>query len=193
MTIVEIRGAVGAVWFVFVVVWVIASRNTKRTVERPANQLGYRVAWIAAFAILFVSRPRAYNRFAPLTDHVLPGSDAVVLAGLALATAGLALAFWARATLGGNWSGTVTFKEDHSLIDTGPYAFVRHPIYTAILLMFVGTAVAYGTLGSLLAVPVAAVSFVVKARQEEHLLEKHFPDAYPAYRARTRMIVPFLL
>ena len=194
MTIIAGRQAVSALWLVFVVVWILASRDTKRTVERPDNQAVYRVMWLVAFVLLFLSRPRPHtNRLTPLVTSVLPSSRALVLAGFVLGCAGLALAFWARATLGGNWSGTITFKEDHSLIDTGPYAFVRHPIYTAILLMFLGTAVAYGTLGAVLAVPVGVVSFIVKARQEEQLLERHFPDAYPAYRSHTKMLVPFLL
>ena len=191
MTVVTIRQAVGLCWLAFVVVWVLASRATKRTVERPDNQFVYRSMWLVAFALLFLSRPR--RRVMLLDRPVLSSSIAVALAGLVLVIAGLAFAFWARATLGGNWSGTVTFKENHTLVDTGPYAIVRHPIYTAILLMFVGTAIANGTVGGLVALPVAVVGFVVKARQEEGLLQRHFPDAYPAYRARTRMLVPFVL
>jgi len=187
----ELREAISLCWLVFVVVWVLASGATKRTAERPGNQVPYRVMWFAAFGLLFLSRPRR-NALGSLGRAVLPADSTLAAVGLVLAIAGLAFAIWARATLGRNWSGTIQFKEDHTLVDRGPYAIVRHPIYTAILIMFVGTALAYGTLGALLAVPLAVVSFVIKARQEEELMEKHFPEEYAAYRARTRMIVPLV-
>jgi protein-S-isoprenylcysteine O-methyltransferase Ste14 len=191
MAIVDMRQAVGFCWLAFVIVWLLAAGRTKRTAERVANQAGYRVMWALAFGLMYVSRPGRAN-LGGLTAAVLPVNDLVVLLGLLLTIAGLALAFWARATLGGNWSGTIQFKENHELVQSGPYAFVRHPIYTAILMMFLGTAIANGTLGALIALPLAVASFIVKARQEEALMGKHFPDEYAAYRAHTRMIVPFV-
>lgn len=191
MSLFVLRSAVGLCWLGFVVVWLIAARSTKRTVERPPNQLGYRAAWVAAFALLYVSRP-GRARAGALSDKVLPDPLLLAALGLALTIAGLALAFWARATLGGNWSGNVTFKENHTLVETGPYSFVRHPIYTAILAMFLGSALAYGTLGALVGFPIAIAGFVFKARTEEALMQKHFPEAYPSYRSRTRMLVPLV-
>jgi protein-S-isoprenylcysteine O-methyltransferase Ste14 len=191
MTAFDLRAAIGFCWLAFVVVWLLAAANTKRTAERPGNQLGYRLIWIAAFALLYLSRP-GRNALGPLGTVILPADLALVGFGLVMTIAGLALAFWARATLGRNWSGTIQFKQDHTLVQTGPYAVVRHPIYTAILLMFVGTALAYGTLAAVVAVPLAVVSFIVKARREEELMQQHFPDDYAAYRKRTRMIVPLV-
>jgi len=191
MTVFDLRQAVGLCWLAFVVVWLLASGRTKRTVERAGNQFGYRAMWIVAFGLMFVSRPGRTD-LGVITRAILQANDLIVSIGLVVTIAGLALAVWARAALGGNWSGTVQFKEDHTLVERGPYAVVRHPIYTAILLMFLGTAIANGTLGALVAVPLAVVSFIVKARQEEELLQRHFPDAYAAYRTRTRMIVPLV-
>lgn len=145
--------------------------------------------WLGAFLLLYLSRP-GRNALGPLGRRVLPGTAPVAALGLLLTIGGLVLAFWARATLGGNWSGLVTFKEDHTLVRTGPYASVRHPIYTAILTMFLGTAIAYGTLAAVGAFPLAVVSFVVKARQEERLLARHFPEEYAEYRTHTSMLVP---
>src|SRR5207248_5310755 len=121
---------------------------------------------------------------------VFHADTAFALLAFVIALGGLLLAFWARATLGGNWSGTITLKEDHTLVQNGPYRTIRHPIYTAILLMFLGSALFYGTLGAVAAVPLCAVGFVVKAHQEEELMQRTFPDAYPPYRARTKMLVP---
>ena len=80
--------------------------------------------------------------------------------------------------LGGNWSDTVTFKENHELIERGPYGLVRHPIYAALLLMFMGTALAMGTMGGLVGLLFFFLSFLIKYRQEEALMTKHFGDRY---------------
>ena len=97
--------------------------------------------------------------------------------------AGTALAIWARLTLGRNWSAEVTFKEDHELIESGPYALVRHPIYSGLLLMALGTVIHDGrALGvGLFAALCAALWW--KARQEEQIIGRHFPEAYRDYAA----------
>ncbi len=100
---------------------------------------------------------------------------------------------WARRTIGGNWSSVVTLKQDHELVTNGPYRYVRHPIYTAILTMFLGTAVATGQLGGFLGLALCSLSMWIKLRQEEKLMMRHFPQQYPAYRARVKALVPFVL
>jgi protein-S-isoprenylcysteine O-methyltransferase Ste14 len=190
MTIFALRQAVWFCWLLFIVVWVLAAASTKRTIERPPNQLFYRALLVVALILL--GNSRSASDTSPLGRVVLPGSHFVVAIGLFLTVGGLALAFWARATLGGNWSGTITLKQGHTLVQSGPYGFVRHPIYTAALLMFLGSAVAFGTVGAMLALPVAGLSCVVKARQEEALLLAHFGEMYAHYRSRTRMLVPLV-
>jgi protein-S-isoprenylcysteine O-methyltransferase Ste14 len=184
------RSAIGLCWIAFIVVWVIAARSTKPTVEQPRNQIVYRIFWLAAFVLLFLGGPRNRRPIGAISKVVFHVGTDLAFVGLVLAVCGLVLALWARATLGKNWSGQITFKEDHTLVQHGPYRFVRHPIYTAILLMFAGSAVAYGTVGAILGFPLALIGFVIKARQEEALMQKHFPDAYPDYRSRTHMLVP---
>ena len=179
----------GLCWVVFVLVWIIAAASTKRTVARPRNQGVYRVLWFVAFTCLFLGSPRRRTTEL-LARSMIPARLDLAFGGLVVVLGGLALAFWARATLGRNWSATITLKENHTLVQTGPYRSIRHPIYTAILLMFLGSAIAYGTAGALLAFPIAAVGFLIKARHEEALMQQHFPDVYPEYRLRTRMLVP---
>jgi protein-S-isoprenylcysteine O-methyltransferase Ste14 len=112
---------------------------------------------------------------------------------LAITVGGLALALWARVTLGRNWSGIVTFKENHELIRNGPYSYVRHPIYSAILMMMLGSALAIGTLGALIGLPLILLGVWLKLRQEEALMTKHFPAEYSSYRSQVRALIPGLL
>jgi len=106
--------------------------------------------------------------------------------------AGLVVAITARHTLAGNWSGAVAFKEDHELITTGLYQYVRHPIYTGMLLMILGTALSVATLGAAIGFLIILVGVLLKLRQEEALLTKHFAQDYLSYKNRTRTLIPFI-
>ena len=171
-------------WAVFVVVWVVSAFFVKRTVERPlrAARLLTLVAVIWVYEVVL----RADG-----LQQTLWSQTAVVgaLADL-LTVGGLAITLWARATLGRNWSGKVVFKEDHELIQHGPYAYVRHPIYSGLLLMGLGTAVESGRLASFVLLAAAGVMLAVKAHLEERLMTSHFPEAYPQYRRRVRALIP---
>jgi protein-S-isoprenylcysteine O-methyltransferase Ste14 len=113
--------------------------------------------------------------------------------GASICVLGLLVTLWARWTLGGNWSSAVTFKQGHELIRTGPYRLVRHPIYTGLLVMALGTALDFGQLRCWLAVPVMAVAFWIKLKQEEKLLLRHFPEEYPIYKRQVKALVPFVV
>ena len=114
---------------------------------------------------------------------------------MVLCAGGVAFAIWARTILGGNWSGIATVKENHELICRGPYKIVRHPIYTGLVLAYLGTSMALWPTASgalLLAALIAALW--IKSQQEEKLMEGQFPEAYAAYRQRVRSgIIPFVL
>jgi protein-S-isoprenylcysteine O-methyltransferase Ste14 len=129
----------------------------------------------------------------PLGDRVLPESAPFLAPALAITVGGLALALWARVTLGRNWSGIVTFKENHELIRHGPYGHVRHPIYSALLMMVVGSVLAIGTLGALVGIPPIGLGVWLKARQEEALMTQHFPSEYASYRSQVSALIPGLL
>lgn len=176
-------------WAILGFFWLVNSVFTKRTIEQEGwtSRLGYGLILVVAVLLLFQIIPLSF-----LSIVVLPASQIRDISGLVFVIFGLMLALWARMTLGGNWSGNVTFKEDHKLIQHGPYHFVRHPIYSAILLMILGTAISLGALGCFIGVIFALVSFWVKWSQEEALMIKHFPNDYPAYKARVKAIIPFL-
>ena len=176
-------------WSILLLYWIVSSFFTKRVVERRTLSEALRhwpLLIIAAFLLWGVLA------FYPFTLQVIPQSYAMAIIGLIFTYLGLALALYARATLGRNWSGRVTFKEQHELVTKGPYAYMRHPIYTALLLMFIGTALAIGQLDGLLAVIVLFISFSIKLKQEEDLMLKHFPNEYPGYKARVKALVPFI-
>ena len=171
-------------WAVFLVVWVVTAMFVKRTVERS-------LGWARLVALAVVAGVYVVARSIPgMNLRLWPRSDAVGIAAVLLAIIGLATTLWARAALGRNWSGTIAFKQDHELIQSGPYAWVRHPIYSGLLLMFLGTAVESARPAGFVFLAAAFVVFVLKSQAEEQLMLRHFPDAYAQYRRRVRALIP---
>jgi protein-S-isoprenylcysteine O-methyltransferase Ste14 len=182
---------INACWLVFVAVWVIAALSTKPTVfrESQAQRLRYWIFLVIAFFLLLYGRRLPY----PLNLRLLPQVTPIAWAAATLCLIGVAFAIWARVTLGRNWSGVVTLKEGHELVERGPYRFVRHPIYTGIVTMFFATALALGHLGGFAATLLMFASFWIKIRGEEQLMLQQFPEQYAAYRRRAKCIIPFIL
>jgi protein-S-isoprenylcysteine O-methyltransferase Ste14 len=129
----------------------------------------------------------------PLNLRIVPHVMLAAWSAAALCVAGLVFAIWARVTLGRNWSGVVTLKEGHELVERGPYRFVRHPIYTGILMMFFATALALGHLAGFAATLLMFASFWIKLRDEEKLMLQQFPDRYADYQRCAKRIIPFIL
>jgi protein-S-isoprenylcysteine O-methyltransferase Ste14 len=176
-------------WIAWVAYWVVMAFTTKRTIERRGF-IGYRVTALIAFVgcaaagrLLHVS---AQSQMWPTELWLGVFSDCVVLAGVAFTV-------WARITLGRNWSAEVTFKQDHELIESGPYALARHPIYTGLIMMALGTAVNYGRAVAFALLISLCAGLWWKARAEESVMSRHFPDAYAEYRAHVHAIIPFVL
>src|SRR5437868_4497049 len=176
-------------WAVFVIYWVISAGDVKRTVERRGDWL--RLGVIAAAVIGAVLLHTPYGL--AIDPLVLPRTLPLGVAADALAIGGIAVLVWARTVLGRNWSGAVTLKEDHELIQRGPYAYVRHPIYSGLSLLGLATAIHYATLGGFVVLAVCCVGFAMKMREEEILMVEHFSDRYADYRARVKAVVPYLL
>jgi protein-S-isoprenylcysteine O-methyltransferase len=99
---------------------------------------------------------------------------------------------WARLFLGGNWSSNVTLKQNHTLVQSGPYRIVRHPIYTGLLVALLGTAVVLGELRCFLGVLLAAIAWKIKSMSEETLMVQQFGDQYARYREQVKGLVPYL-
>ncbi len=177
-------------WCVFIVVWIVTAAKTKATVEMQsgASMLAHRVpVGLGWWLMLFPNFPGEFNR------QILPRTAELQVAGAVICVCGLVFTLWARFTLAGNWSGDVTFKREHELIRTGPYRFVRHPIYTGLLVMFAGTLLHIGQLRCFIGWPLVAIGFWIKIHQEERLMMQHFPEAYPNYRREVKALVPFVI
>ncbi len=186
-----LQNAIVGCWVAFFAFWAIRALRTKRTVQTLplASRLTHALPVLIGTWLLL----KGTSDPGPLGDRALPHTEALAAAGLAITLGGLALAVWARIALGGNWSGQVTFKEDHELVRHGPYAHVRHPIYSAILLMLAGTAIAIGTLGGLVGLALILVGIWLKLGQEEALMTQHFPSEYPTYKSQVGALIPRLL
>lgn len=178
-----LRIAVEIAWAVFWVGWLLAAFTANRSIGRGWGRLGPR--GFAAIAVVVLIRG---VRGGSLEVHSL----ALGAVGAAVFAVGIALAIWARVILGRNWGMPTTQRLEPELITAGPYGVIRHPIYTGILLGIVGTALVTNLIGLGIALILGAY-FVWAATVEERNLTATFPSSYPAYRARTKMLIPFLL
>jgi len=178
-----------ASWFALLLVWLPGYFTSRRVsvVRNPGLQLSATALLAICFVLLF--NPAMAGLNAPVTPHnALPG-----LTGLALDFAGVAFAIWARVVLGRNWSGMVmTVKIGHELVQTGPYAIVRHPIYTGLILAMLGTALTLGTLASYLGVAAGLAAIIIRVNVEETLMSAQFRELHQAYRQRTKKLIPFV-
>ncbi len=176
-------------WGGWLVLWNVMARGVKEATqgESAVSRLSHVVPLLIAAYLLAgpVPLPLLNDRFVPLAIW----SAAL---GAALTFAGLAFAIWARFVIAGNWSSYVELKRDHELIVTGPYAHVRHPIYTGLLLAFVGSALAVGEWRGVLAVAIVAASFWRKLKLEERLMRREFGETYGRYAARVPALIPFI-
>jgi len=140
----------------------------------------------SGYALLFSERARIDG----LGDSLVPRSSASAILGVVLTWLGIALAIWARYHLGQYWSARVTIKEDHQLIRSGPYAQLRHPIYSGILLATIGTALTIGEWGCLLGIVLVLTGFSLKAMKEENMLAEQFGGAFEEHRKHTGFLIP---
>ena len=177
-------------WIIFVTYWLISAQRVKTTAERQswASTLAHRIP-VALGWVLFLNPGLP----PPLNLVLTSRTDWAHITGAVVCGLGLLVTIWARRTLAGNWSSDVTFKQEHELIKAGPYHFVRHPIYTGILLMCVVSAFETGRLRCWLGLVLVGAGFWIKLKQEEALLLRHFPDEYPAYRQQVKALVPFVI
>ena len=177
-----------AMWLSWAAYWRVAARGTKVTERRESwgSRLSHILPLLLAAYLLWADRVPIAFLNAPMYAWA-PWQ--FWLAAL-VAAAGFAFTAWARIHLGRNWSGTVTIKQGHELITTGPYALVRHPIYTGLLLAFVGTAFARGQWRGPLAIVIAWAALWWKLRIEERWMAEQFGGQYEDYKRQVPALVP---
>ncbi len=174
-------------WILFSIYWEIQAKNSAPAISSESKfSRGIHVA-LGNVALFLIILP-----ISGLNQRFLPDALIVKLIGLAAECAGLALAIWARRILGRNWSGEITIKTDHQLIRTGPYGLVRHPIYTALLSMYLGTAIVSGQMHALLGLVLGIIAYLRKTRLEEANLVRAFGTEYDSYRNQTSALIPGL-
>ena len=185
---------IAALWLMFIAYWAIAASTAKPSIGAQwmwSRQMVLRLAIIVL--VLVGLRILVFGHGSGNARLFLVNRNAVLgWIGAALCAFGFALAFWARAYLGRNWGMPMSRKEDPELVTRGPYAFVRHPIYAGMFLALLGSAIGVTIVWSVPLI-LGGIYFVYAARREERLLVEQFPDQYPAYQRRTKMLVPFLL
>ncbi len=178
----SIRTAINIAWIIFWVYWLLSAIVAKQGI---GGRRRFRLTGLSVVSVI-------------LLVHVFPSGGAavhsVVLAaiGAGVFASGIALAVWARVYLGRNWGMPMTQKAEPELVTSGPYRFVRHPIYAGLLAGVLGTALATSIAG-LIIVAILGGYFYYSASVEEKNLTATFPAAYPAYRAKTKMLIPFVL
>ena len=180
------------VWIIFFLYWRIRAFNTKTTqrIEPLASRILRIFICLIAVALLiitpkYVPLPWLYHQLWP--TGLLP-----FWLGAAITIAGLLFAVWARQYLGRNWSSSVTIKQGHELITTGPYAVVRHPIYTGILTGFFGMAIAMSQVRGFIVPALFFLAFWLKFRREEQFMRSQFGEVYTTYAHHTSALVPYL-
>ena len=178
-------------WIGFLLYWQIKAAGNKTTARlEPAASRIVR-ALVFLIVVFLLSWPRIPVSW--LNREFLPQGLWTFWPGAAITAAGLLFAVWAREHLGTNWSRSVTIKHDHQLIVTGPYALVRHPIYTGILAGFLGTALAIAQMRGIVAFVLVSLVLWYKLRMEEQWMRTQFGAPYEAYSRRTAALVPFVL
>jgi protein-S-isoprenylcysteine O-methyltransferase Ste14 len=183
------RQLILALWLAWLLYWILSAQNAKATQRREsvASRLSYFVPLL--FGAWLIASPRLHWGW--LSEQLLPQAAPRYLLALMLVALGLGFTVWARVHLGRNWSGSVTLKEGHELICAGPYARVRHPIYTGLLVAFLGSALACGEPRALIGLGLVLFSFVRKLRVEEGFMREMFPGQYELYSTQTPALVPF--
>ncbi|HTZ56783.1 MAG TPA: isoprenylcysteine carboxylmethyltransferase family protein [Acidobacteriaceae bacterium] len=178
------------VWIVFFLYWLIRAAGAKTTqrLEPATSRIPRALIFLLAIVILATTRiPLPWLYFQPWAPGVWP-----FWLGAIVTIAGLLFSVWAREHLGRNWSRSVTIKQEHELITSGPYAMIRHPIYTGILAGFLGTAIAISQVRGFVVLALIFTALWFKLRMEEKWMLSHFGETYATYAQRTVALVPYL-
>ena len=185
------QALIPALWLAWLAFWVLAARKTKETArqESTGSRLMHHVPLIAGGVLLASSHVLGQDMEGRFHAHTFGW----FMVGLALVVVGLGFSVAARMRLGRNWSGTVTLKKNHELIQSGPYALVRHPIYTGLLLALIGTCVAIDRWRALIALAPLLAGILYKIGIEERFMRAQFGDTYARYCARVKALVPFVV
>ena len=176
------------VWITFWVYWFVTAflmRSSYKRMQSSGSVLLLIILVVAIWSIVTELGPSP-------AMHLIPENTGTELAGLSITILGLALAVWARVHLGRYWSARPGIKQDHQLIRTGPYRFVRNPIYTGLLVGYIGTAIVIGAFWAFVLIIFLLAAFLMRIREEEKLLLGGFGEEYEKYRREVKALIPYL-
>ncbi|MFZ0376734.1 MAG: isoprenylcysteine carboxylmethyltransferase family protein [Solirubrobacteraceae bacterium] len=177
-----LQTAIGIAWVAFWIYWLVSAVSAKASTGGLRRLPMTGLTALSVFVVIRLFRGGGLAVHSPIVGAI----------GAVLFVCGIALAIWARIHLGRNWGMPMTQRAEPELVTSGPYRFVRHPIYSGLLLALIGTALATNFLGLAIAVILGAY-FYYAATVEERNLVATFPTAYPAYREHTKKLIPYLL
>lgn len=179
-----------ALWFLWGIYWAVAAIGRRRVARR--QPFLERLAHVAVMGVGFAFLYTADRRWAALNRRFMPNSEAIQALAVVLTALGLGLAAYARLYLGRNWSAEVVIREGHQLVRSGPYARIRHPIYTGLLVAILGAVLATGELRAIVSFLIFLIAFTLKAKQEERFLAQEFGDEFEQHRRKTGLFLPRL-
>ncbi len=188
-----LKRGIDLAWYTLLAYWLWNARGNKAAIRTEGWLVQALLYWMPLVVAFLLLGPGEWFGHSWLREGIVPHTVPFFALAFVLVVSGVALACWSRYLLGRNWSSVVQVKQEHELVEDGPYRYIRHPIYTGLLLAFVGSAVAVGDVRGIFAVLIVFVSFWRKLRMEERLLESTFGDTYRHYRSRTAALIPGLL
>jgi protein-S-isoprenylcysteine O-methyltransferase Ste14 len=177
-------------WAALGIVWLAGALTAKPAARRQS--LNSRLLQTALGAVAILIGFTKFFSFGWLRRPFVPSSPGVIYTGLVLVFVGIGFAIWARLCLGGNWSGTITVKENHTLVKKGPYVIVRHPIYSGLFVALVGMAIVFREVRGLIGAGLLLVMFGIRLRMEERFMTEEFGSEYGEYKAHVKGLIPFV-
>jgi protein-S-isoprenylcysteine O-methyltransferase Ste14 len=178
-------------WVLFWLYWFIAALGTKRSVSFNVRKIRLFFATRLVIVVVIVAVVHFLPNHRLVNYYLASGNNLIVNVGVAIFAIGLLLAVWARLCLGKNWGTPMSEKQDPTLVTSGPYRVIRHPIYSGVLLAMLGSVLADGVYWLIILVA-AGLYFGYSAYQEEKFMLRQFPQDYPGYQRRTKMLIPYL-
>ena len=176
---------IGVFWFLFILYWLISAIGVKKNIHTKEWRRSASIRVILIVVIIIILQLSSFWKFEYQFSY------GIQIVGVILCIFGLIFAVWARLNLGRNWSGTPSIKEEHELVTSGPYRFVRHPIYTGMLFALFGSAFAGGIIFFVIFI-VFSINFLYRIPVEEKYMMQLFPNEYSDYKKQTKILIPFI-
>lgn len=188
-----IKSGLSICWAVILLVWIVSTFRTKKSRHREKWFTRILLYWLPLIIGVLLMGPGEWFGHSLIREPFVPHSDLVGIIGLSLAVIGTLLAIWSRYLLGRNWSISVELKKQHELVTAGPYRYIRHPIYTGLLLLFAGNALICGDWRAIIGFALIFISIWLKLKKEEQWLNTHFGTQYELYQRQTKALMPWII